>query len=451
MALPFYNQGDQDIYAGGDHFVPQEQYRLNYTPSQKLASTIGNTGGVTGAQAANPYIWPPQGGGGGGNNLNALGAYTGRTYNPDKLITNRGLSGGYIQGTEPKESFIDKFGNKIAQGITKFLPDMAGGFLSAGMGLLSRMDKFDTLSPVDQEFIKRQMANQEQSVHGGNLANQDKYGYNKRSFLGNYGELVTKRADIARARGDDLRDIDRYYLDKEEEQNKNREEMRFNDIIRRRNTAKNLRKNPKNLRYDGTDIHGGTTTKTTKTTDGNGGGTGSPDGGAQAAGDLAGGSALHSPFAQGGRIGMAKGKIPIPKAKTKMGFGDKLWGGIAGLSTLIKHPNLYKGFEKRTESGLRNIRDLRAARIAKYGKWGMRGTRAGMSLMNPWTAVPFALGYGAKYAVGKAFDPYRDETGKIGAEGHERLLQERLAREALMAQRNAARQNRRDGGLAGIL
>ena len=148
---------------------------------------------------------------------------------------------------------------------------------------------------------------------------------------------------------------------------------------------------------------------------------------------------------------MAKGKIPIPRAKTKMGFGDKLWGGIAGLSTLIKHPNLYKGFEKRTESGLRNIRDLRAARIAKYGKWGMRGARAGMGLMNPWTAVPFALGYGAKYAVGKAFDPYRDETGKIGAEGHAQLASAARAREALMAQRNAARENRRDGGLAGIL
>ena len=144
-------------------------------------------------------------------------------------------------------------------------------------------------------------------------------------------------------------------------------------------------------------------------------------------------------------------KIPIPRARTKLSAWDKLYAGIAGLSTLIKHPNLYKSFEKRSESGLRNIRDLRAARIAKYGKWGMRGARAGMSLMNPWTAVPFALGYGAKYAVGKAFDPYRDETGKIGAEGHAELARAARAREALMAQRNAARQNRRAGGLAGLL
>ena len=63
MALPgFYNQGDQDIYASGDKFIPQEQYRLGYTapPSIANAST-----GITNTQAASPYIWPPRGGGGG--------------------------------------------------------------------------------------------------------------------------------------------------------------------------------------------------------------------------------------------------------------------------------------------------------------------------------------------------------------------------------------------------
>jgi hypothetical protein len=144
-------------------------------------------------------------------------------------------------------------------------------------------------------------------------------------------------------------------------------------------------------------------------------------------------------------------KIPIPRARTKLSAWDKLYAGIAGLSTLIKHPNLYKSFEKRSESGLRNIRDLRAARIAKYGKWGMRGARAGMSLMNPWTAVPFALGYGAKYAVGKAFDPYRDETGRIGEAGHAQLASAARAREELMAARNAARQNQNEGGIARLL
>ena len=63
MAIPFYNQGDQDIYASGQQYIPQERFRLGYTapPSIANAST-----GITNTQAASPYIWSPQGGGGGG-------------------------------------------------------------------------------------------------------------------------------------------------------------------------------------------------------------------------------------------------------------------------------------------------------------------------------------------------------------------------------------------------
>ena len=70
MPIPFYNQADQDIYASGEHFIPQERFRQNYTPSTALASTIGNTG-ITNTQAASPYKWPPQGGGGGGGGVSS--------------------------------------------------------------------------------------------------------------------------------------------------------------------------------------------------------------------------------------------------------------------------------------------------------------------------------------------------------------------------------------------
>ena len=136
-------------------------------------------------------------------------------------------------------------------------------------------------------------------------------------------------------------------------------------------------------------------------------------------------------------------KIPIPRAKTKMGFLDKLFSGIGGLSTLINHPNLRRSIQGTTPSGQRAA----AAMLRKYGKWGARG----MGLLNPWTAVPYGLLAGAQYGVGKAFDPYRDETGRIGAEGHAQLASAARAREALMAQRNAARQNQNAGGIARLL
>ena len=69
MALPFYNQADQDIYAGGEHFIPQENYRLNYTPPAIMGQNTN--AGIATTQVAAPFkrpvIWPPEGGGGGGS------------------------------------------------------------------------------------------------------------------------------------------------------------------------------------------------------------------------------------------------------------------------------------------------------------------------------------------------------------------------------------------------
>ena len=137
-------------------------------------------------------------------------------------------------------------------------------------------------------------------------------------------------------------------------------------------------------------------------------------------------------------------KISVPRTKTKMGFLDKLFSGIGGLSAVINHPNLRRSIQGTTPSGQRAA----AAMLRKYGKFG----RMGMGLLNPYTAVPYALLAGAQYGVGKAFDPYRDETGKIGAAGHAELARAARAREALMAQRNEARGDFFSmGGIAGLL
>jgi hypothetical protein len=143
---------------------------------------------------------------------------------------------------------------------------------------------------------------------------------------------------------------------------------------------------------------------------------------------------------------MAK-KIKLPKVKSKkMHWSDKLFTGLAGLSTLIKHPNLRRSIQGTTPSGQRAA----AAMLRKYGKWGVRG----MGLVNPYTAVPYALTYGARHLVSNALEPYKNQDVEntspwwtmglmdnrgISAAGNERLLQERLAREERTRANAAAR------------
>jgi hypothetical protein len=101
-------------------------------------------------------------------------------------------------------------------------------------------------------------------------------------------------------------------------------------------------------------------------------------------------------------------------------------------------------------------RRVDATKLGRAGRFGLGSLRF-LGLTNPWLMAPAALTGLAKYSVGKAFDPYRDETGRIGAAGHERLLQERLAREELMTARNIARGQENvtgmfsEGGIARLL
>ena len=63
MALPgFYNVGDQAIYSGGEHFIPQEKYRLGYKAPLPTSETetvtqgfgIPYTNAFTGGDNARP-------------------------------------------------------------------------------------------------------------------------------------------------------------------------------------------------------------------------------------------------------------------------------------------------------------------------------------------------------------------------------------------------------------
>ena len=163
---------------------------------------------------------------------------------------------------------------------------------------------------------------------------------------------------------------------------------------------------------------------------------------------------------------MAK-KIPLPKVKTKkMHWLDKLFMGIGGLSPFTGRAALHQSMSGAMPSGQAAHAAHRANLLANYGKWGSRGLRWS-GLTNPWTAIPFALGYGAKHAVGSALEGYKnqdvEDTGMffdnrgISAAGNERLLQERLAREELMTARNLARGQENvtgmfyEGGIARLL
>jgi hypothetical protein len=156
---------------------------------------------------------------------------------------------------------------------------------------------------------------------------------------------------------------------------------------------------------------------------------------------------------------MAK-KIPIPK--TKKSGSSFPWTRLQlGLASILNRNPLTLGRipgANTASYGSKAWRAQQLANMAKMGKWSGRAAKLGrLGVMNPWFMAPAALAGLAKYSVGKTFDPYRDETGKIGAAGHERLLQERLAREELMFARNAARGQENvtgmfyEGGIARLL
>jgi hypothetical protein len=55
MAISFYNAGDNAIYDSGQHFVPQEKYRLGYTPpaTPEPLTNMPVNGGITNTKAFN--------------------------------------------------------------------------------------------------------------------------------------------------------------------------------------------------------------------------------------------------------------------------------------------------------------------------------------------------------------------------------------------------------------
>ena len=104
--VAFYNQGDQDIYNSGSKFVPQEKYRLGYTPTvneQKVEQTFGipNTNAFTNS---------------GGNDFSV--------YNPDpNSIVNKNYNP-YLSRNAAENSYLPGRSNATDQ---VFNPKQLGG------------------------------------------------------------------------------------------------------------------------------------------------------------------------------------------------------------------------------------------------------------------------------------------------------------------------------------
>ena len=273
--MVWYTGVDQQRYDAGEKFLPQNRFLLDYT----APTTTEEEEEVTtsyGIPNTNAFI--NAGGGGGDNNVGPFTPYTAQPSG--SYITNRTNFGntGYIQGTEPEETYRDKIGGLIKTGIGMAIP--GGNFL---MNMAENQARGNRLSATDNAFIDMQLANQETPFHGhGNLTNQDYYGYNKESMFGNYAELVSKHAAKAKAKDEkDLTDFDKYYMEKEKELEETEKQVEFNDWMNQRMTANKIRDLEAkgiDLYPDGKDIHGGDDTTTTTTTTTNQNQTGSGDG-----------------------------------------------------------------------------------------------------------------------------------------------------------------------------
>ena len=248
---------DQEIRNAGILYMPQQKYLQN--PYNLPVTPPVEDGGIT--NIASPRTINNGGnnfkvaGNNFQNNTNVLGLRTpGSDFaSSGNYVTNRTNSGSMLPGAEEEENFLQKILKAGGRGIASMIP--GAGMLTS---VADKFDRYDDLNPLDQEFIQSQMSGYEDNIHGTqNLPQQDRYGYNKRSALGNYSELVDKRMDIAKGfinkdhpdADEDgyYRPIDKYYSDKFKDKNTIQSQMDMNDIVRNRAISNKLRSgDPKN-------------------------------------------------------------------------------------------------------------------------------------------------------------------------------------------------------------
>jgi len=347
---------DQEIRDAGFKYISQQKYLQNPFKLPVAPVPPPESGGIT-------NIASPRNINNGGNdnfkiagndfqnNTNVLGLRTpGSDFaSSGSYITNRTNSGSMLPGAEEKNNFLQKILRAGGRGIASMIP--GAGMLTS---VADKFDRFDDLNPLDQEFINSQMSGYEQNIHGTeNLPQQDRYGYNKRSALGNYSELIDKRAKIAEDFYADkgyYRPIDEYYMDKAKDKNTIQSQMDMNDkvknhIINQKAQSGPAINNPYSEKYSGKTTSPNytptgpnqpdpTPTTTTTTTTNNDNDNDNDNDGQNNAGDSSqrgDGSWDSSPFAKGGRAGYFFGGRVNYKQGGRTGYflGGNIEGGYS--------------------------------------------------------------------------------------------------------------------------
>ena len=162
--VAFYNQADQDIYNSGSKFVPQERYRLGYTPPVIAPTAAPVSGGITNTNAFTNS---------GGNSFNQSGNAFGygspveevnvRTFNPQPYnptggspfspsfdpMANRESYGAQGQYTSPYDDTVDL--GYLGRDTTTSLEGTVG---KDGIRRVSKLGKIMNMLPSVTNLIK---------------------------------------------------------------------------------------------------------------------------------------------------------------------------------------------------------------------------------------------------------------------------------------------------------
>jgi len=183
----FYNQGDQELYAGGLQYLPQEQYRLGLGNNNQVNrldfSNLSNSGIMS--QAPVPYIYPPinqggEGGGGGGpppGPAPDLGEITADNYG-DGVVGDMGMTEEEQAGVDSiNNAKMGKMGLAKTLGAFAFMGPFAGIFQAYRQNKKAKQDAIVAARSAQQQRDEAATADRARAANLGVYARADQLGF----------------------------------------------------------------------------------------------------------------------------------------------------------------------------------------------------------------------------------------------------------------------------------